>query len=159
MKPRASCGRAHKVVLLDMHWYRGLVVMIHYGATSMCCLPMNLFPSYLFLSCQKILVPNPDVSFVMIWNCRCLVSFALAVGVVTMWSLPHLILRNLLLLSYCRCLLKVSVPWLKVSVSMSIKDLSLFKDQSLWMCVDYRPLNAVTVKNKYPLPCIDILFD
>jgi hypothetical protein len=25
--------------------------------------------------------------------------------------------------------------------------------------VDYRPLNAVTVKNKYPLPRIDILFD
>ena len=29
----------------------------------------------------------------------------------------------------------------------------------MWMCVDYRPLNAVTVKNKYPLPRIDILFD
>ena len=27
------------------------------------------------------------------------------------------------------------------------------------MCVDYRPLNAVTIKNKYPLPHIDILFD
>ena len=27
------------------------------------------------------------------------------------------------------------------------------------MCVDYRPLNAVTIKNKYPLPQIDILFD
>jgi hypothetical protein len=27
------------------------------------------------------------------------------------------------------------------------------------MCVDYRPLNAITIKNKYPLPCIDILFD
>jgi hypothetical protein len=27
------------------------------------------------------------------------------------------------------------------------------------MCVDYWPLNAVTIKNKYPLPCIDILFD
>jgi hypothetical protein len=27
------------------------------------------------------------------------------------------------------------------------------------LCVDYRPLNAVTVKNKYPLPRIDILFD
>jgi hypothetical protein len=33
------------------------------------------------------------------------------------------------------------------------------KDQSLRMCVDYRPLNAVIVKNKYPLPHIDILFD
>jgi hypothetical protein len=27
------------------------------------------------------------------------------------------------------------------------------------MCVDYRPLNEVTIKNKYPLPRIDILFD
>jgi hypothetical protein len=26
------------------------------------------------------------------------------------------------------------------------------------MCVDYRPLNEVTIKNKYPLPRIDILF-
>ena len=33
------------------------------------------------------------------------------------------------------------------------------KDKSLRMCVDYRPLNAVTIKNKYPLPRIDILFD
>jgi hypothetical protein len=33
------------------------------------------------------------------------------------------------------------------------------KDQSLCMCVDYRPLNAVTIKNKYPLPRIDILYD
>jgi hypothetical protein len=33
------------------------------------------------------------------------------------------------------------------------------KDQSLRMCVDYRPLNIVTIKNKYPLPCINILFD
>jgi len=33
------------------------------------------------------------------------------------------------------------------------------KDKSLRMCVDYRPLNVVTNKNKYPLPCIDILFD
>jgi hypothetical protein len=33
------------------------------------------------------------------------------------------------------------------------------KDQSLRMCVDYWPLNAVTIKNKYPLPRIDILFD
>jgi hypothetical protein len=33
------------------------------------------------------------------------------------------------------------------------------KDQTLQMCVDYRPLNEVTIKNKYPLPQIDILFD
>ena len=33
------------------------------------------------------------------------------------------------------------------------------KDDSLRLCVDYRPLNAVTIKNKYPHPRIDILFD
>jgi hypothetical protein len=32
------------------------------------------------------------------------------------------------------------------------------KDQSLMLCVDYRSLNAVTIKNKYLLPHIDILF-
>jgi hypothetical protein len=32
------------------------------------------------------------------------------------------------------------------------------KDQSLRLCVDYWPFNAVTIKNKYPLPHIDILF-
>jgi hypothetical protein len=33
------------------------------------------------------------------------------------------------------------------------------KDKELRLCVDYRPLNAVTIKNKYPLPHVDILFD
>jgi hypothetical protein len=33
------------------------------------------------------------------------------------------------------------------------------KDQTLRMCMDYRHLNEVTIKNKYPLPRIDILFD
>jgi hypothetical protein len=33
------------------------------------------------------------------------------------------------------------------------------KDKDLCLCVDYQPLNAVTIKNKYPLPRIDILFD
>ncbi len=33
------------------------------------------------------------------------------------------------------------------------------KDGSLRMCVDYRALNEVAIKNKYPLPRIDDLFD
>jgi hypothetical protein len=33
------------------------------------------------------------------------------------------------------------------------------KDQTLRMCVDYKPLNEVTIKNNYPVPRIDILFD
>jgi hypothetical protein len=33
------------------------------------------------------------------------------------------------------------------------------KDQSLRLCVDYRLLNDITIKNKYLLPRIDILFD
>jgi hypothetical protein len=33
------------------------------------------------------------------------------------------------------------------------------KDKDLRLCVDYRPLNAVMIKNKYPLSRFDILFD
>ena len=33
------------------------------------------------------------------------------------------------------------------------------KDGSLCLCIDYRQLNKVTIKNKYPLPRIDDLFD
>jgi hypothetical protein len=33
------------------------------------------------------------------------------------------------------------------------------KDESMRLCVDYRALNEVTVKNKYTLPRIDDLFD
>ena len=32
------------------------------------------------------------------------------------------------------------------------------KDKTLRLCVDYHPLNEVTIKNKYPLPRIDLLF-
>jgi hypothetical protein len=44
-------------------------------------------------------------------------------------------------------------PWGCPAISVSKKD----KTQRL--CVDYRPLNAVVVKNKYPLPSIVLLFD
>jgi hypothetical protein len=33
------------------------------------------------------------------------------------------------------------------------------KNKELHLCVDYRPLNVVTINNRYPLPRIDILFD
>jgi hypothetical protein len=46
-----------------------------------------------------------------------------------------------------------SSPW--GCPALSVKK----KDQSLKLCVDYQPLNVVTIKNKYPLPRVDILFD
>ena len=33
------------------------------------------------------------------------------------------------------------------------------KDGSMCLCIDYRELNKVTIKNKYSLPRIDDLFD
>ena len=33
------------------------------------------------------------------------------------------------------------------------------KDGTLRLCIDYRQLNKLTIKNKYPLPRIDDLFD
>lgn len=32
------------------------------------------------------------------------------------------------------------------------------KDKSLWPCIDYRGLNNITVKNKYPLPLLNSAF-
>ena len=33
------------------------------------------------------------------------------------------------------------------------------KDGSLRLCIDYKKLNRVTIRNQYPLPRIDELFD
>jgi len=33
------------------------------------------------------------------------------------------------------------------------------KDESMRLCIDYRELNKVTIKNRYPLSRIDDLFD
>ena len=33
------------------------------------------------------------------------------------------------------------------------------KDKTFRLCIDYRQLNRVTIKNRYPLPRIDDLFD
>jgi hypothetical protein len=46
-----------------------------------------------------------------------------------------------------------SLPWECPAIFMKKKD------KTLRLCVDYHPLNEVTIKNKYPLPRIDLLFD
>ena len=33
------------------------------------------------------------------------------------------------------------------------------KDKTLRLCIDYRQLNRIMIKNRYPLPRIDVLFD
>jgi Reverse transcriptase (RNA-dependent DNA polymerase) len=33
------------------------------------------------------------------------------------------------------------------------------KDDTLRMCIDYHALNAVTIQNKYPLSCINVIFN
>ena len=33
------------------------------------------------------------------------------------------------------------------------------KDETMRLCIDYRQLNKMTIKNQYPLPRIDDLFD
>ena len=32
-------------------------------------------------------------------------------------------------------------------------------DDTRWLCIDYRQLNKMTIKNRYPLPDIDDIFD
>jgi hypothetical protein len=59
-------------------------------------------------------------------------------------------LKDLLVKGYIR---PSSSPWGCPALFVSKK----YKE--LRLCVDYRPLNAITIKNKYPLPHIDILFD
>jgi hypothetical protein len=37
--------------------------------------------------------------------------------------------------------------------------LALKKDGTMRMCIDYRALKRNTIKNRYPIPCIDELMD
>ncbi len=48
---------------------------------------------------------------------------------------------------------KSSSPWSSAVVLVKKKD------GSTRCCVDYRAVNEVTVKNSYPLPCVDDTLD
>nr|AAL69435.1 Putative polyprotein [Oryza sativa]AAN04915.1 Putative polyprotein [Oryza sativa Japonica Group]AAP52154.1 retrotransposon protein, putative, Ty3-gypsy subclass [Oryza sativa Japonica Group] len=52
-----------------------------------------------------------------------------------------------------------TTPLYKRPYRMAANELAEKKDKTKRMCVDYRALNEVTIKNKYPLPRIDDLFD
>ncbi|GKV42223.1 hypothetical protein SLEP1_g49655 [Rubroshorea leprosula] len=50
-------------------------------------------------------------------------------------------------------------PISKAPYRMAPAELKELKDGSMRLCIDYRELNKVTVKNQYPFPRIDDLFD
>ena len=54
---------------------------------------------------------------------------------------------------YCRLIRPSNSPWGAPAIFVNKAD------GSLRMCIDYRELNKVTIKNKYPLPRIDDLLD
>ena len=56
-------------------------------------------------------------------------------------------------LLYKNCIRPSSSPWGAPVIFVEKKD------GTQRMCVDYRSLNEVTIKNKYPLPRIEDLFD
>ena len=51
------------------------------------------------------------------------------------------------------------VIWSKVNKFAKSSGIHIRKDGTHRMCVDYRSLNEITIKNKYLLPRIDDLFD
>jgi hypothetical protein len=61
--------------------------------------------------------------------------------------------KQLTKLQEARYIRPSSSPWGALALFVQMKD------GSQRMCVDYRSLNDVTIKNKYPLPRIDDLFD
>ncbi|KAD5803037.1 hypothetical protein E3N88_14397 [Mikania micrantha] len=52
-----------------------------------------------------------------------------------------------------------AAPVAKAPYRLAPSEMQEIKDGTLRMCIDYRELNKVTIKNRYPLPRIDDLFD
>ncbi|GJR87002.1 hypothetical protein Tco_0211013 [Tanacetum coccineum] len=64
----------------------------------------------------------------------------------------------LLIQSFSQALIPLNLSWRVVITNLCVLFVKK-KDGSFQMCIDYRELNKLTVKNRYPLPRIDDLFD
>ena len=51
--------------------------------------------------------------------------------------------------------------YIQASVSTWVEPIHFIKKKegTMWMCIDYDQINKMTIKNHYPLPRIDDLFD
>jgi hypothetical protein len=143
---------AHGSVVLQVMSPTPTASTLHHTATQnledipMACMFPDLFPKYL-----PGMPPDPNVEF----------TIELQPGIAPISRRPYkmtpkelaklkLQLKELLDKGY---ICPNSSPW--GYPALFVKK----KDQLLRLCVDYQPLNAITVKNKYLLPRIDILFD
>ncbi|GKA57958.1 putative reverse transcriptase domain-containing protein [Tanacetum coccineum] len=129
---------------------------------STLCLDI-VYPVARSISCIKsssrheVTIPNPVFRCSEIWGCENLVPGATAIVNSPYRLAPpemqelSLQLQELQDNWYSNDL--VYTPW-GASVLFLKK-----KDGSLLMCINYRELNKLTVKNRYPLPRIDDLFD
>ncbi|GJT73152.1 putative reverse transcriptase domain-containing protein [Tanacetum coccineum] len=52
-----------------------------------------------------------------------------------------------------------AAPVARAPYRLALPEMKRCKDGSFQMCIDYRELNKLTVKNRYPLPRIDDIFD
>ena len=68
-------------------------------------------------------------------------------------SVLRCVFTGILVCDGCRFIRPSNSPWGAPAIFVSKKD------GSMRMCIDYRELNKVTIKNKYPLPRIDDLMD
>ncbi|XP_022894103.1 uncharacterized protein LOC111408590 [Olea europaea var. sylvestris] len=63
-------------------------------------------------------------------------------------------------IKFCIDLVPETAPISQVPYRMAPKELKeLKKDGTVRLCIDYRQLNKMTIRNKYPLPHVDDLFD
>jgi len=88
-------------------------------------------------------------------------SIELAPGVVPVSRTPYRMRKPELVELKLQLKEMMDIGYIRPNVSPWGPPILFFKkkDGTLRLCIDYRQLNKVTIKNKYPLPRIDDLFD